>query len=215
MAAPISEMVDGAEAFRQEFGGPWLTCVLGGDFREAAALVASIPPGLLPTLADHQGNTPLHVAAVNGRVRFCALLIQAGADPDARDNYGRTPAHVFGLECGEGRLAPKPTDEDGRRFAEMLRAAGSDPLASPRRYKVTLSGWLDNSAVRGRLEAFWKRCRTAPGATSLHYPFYDDRGLRTGSVWLFDEEVEPLRARLAECARESSLNETVRLEPAV
>lgn len=43
---------------------------------------------------DAHGRAPLHYAAVAGNIALVELLLEHGADPAARDNLGRTPAHV-------------------------------------------------------------------------------------------------------------------------
>ena len=43
------------------------------------------------------GMTALSVAAGNGRERSVQRLLQAGADPNTRDNTGQTPIHTAGM----------------------------------------------------------------------------------------------------------------------
>jgi len=40
------------------------------------------------------GNTALHKAACYGHTRVVELLLEAGADPRAKDNYGKTPSDL-------------------------------------------------------------------------------------------------------------------------
>lgn len=42
----------------------------------------------------HSGETPLHLAARYQRADATKKLLDAGADPKARDNCGRTPLHA-------------------------------------------------------------------------------------------------------------------------
>ena len=44
---------------------------------------------------DHDGRTALHAAAESAAEAAMAALVAAGADPDARDLRGRTPARVL------------------------------------------------------------------------------------------------------------------------
>ena len=40
----------------------------------------------------HDGITPLHIAAALGRKKFCSRLLKLGADLQAKDVHGQTPA---------------------------------------------------------------------------------------------------------------------------
>lgn len=44
--------------------------------------------------AEHRGLTALHLAALHGMGRVVERLLAEGADPSARDRYGRTPAEL-------------------------------------------------------------------------------------------------------------------------
>lgn len=69
------------------------------------------------------GNTPLHWAAVNGRMEAVKLLVRAGADVSVRNGVGRDAvgeAEVGGwvevvewLLCGEGRGVDGKGEEEG------------------------------------------------------------------------------------------------------
>ncbi|CAN8070725.1 unnamed protein product [Agarophyton chilense] len=41
--------------------------------------------------ADYDKRTPLHIAAAEGQANICALLIERGADVNAKDRWGHTP----------------------------------------------------------------------------------------------------------------------------
>ncbi len=45
------------------------------------------------------GQTPLHLASLNGNTDICELLIQNGADLDERDDGERTPLHLGLNKC--------------------------------------------------------------------------------------------------------------------
>ena len=42
--------------------------------------------------ADLEGTTPLHGAVMVGSLEACQMLVEAGADTEARDRLHRTPA---------------------------------------------------------------------------------------------------------------------------
>ena len=66
---------------------------------------------------DDLGRTPLHIAALFGLDEMVGLLLERGADPNARDQWGVTP--LFRLE-----LARRYRGWDRSEIAEMLRKAG-------------------------------------------------------------------------------------------
>ena len=55
-------------------------------------------PGPMPNARDKDGATPLHWAAYYGHAAAVAALLDAGADAEARNEYGRHPA---ALCCGQ------------------------------------------------------------------------------------------------------------------
>jgi len=68
---------------------------------------------------DEYGGTPLHWAAVLGRVEMARQLINAGANVNAMDENGYTPLDATTLEQfseSKSRLA----------IAELLRASGGE-----------------------------------------------------------------------------------------
>src|SRR5262245_51399848 len=42
---------------------------------------------------EERGDTPLHAAALKGRMSIVNLLLQHGADPNVQNNAGSTPLH--------------------------------------------------------------------------------------------------------------------------
>ena len=47
----------------------------------------------LVNAADEKGMTALHLASLQGRARFCGVLLQHSAEPDVQDSEGRLPLH--------------------------------------------------------------------------------------------------------------------------
>lgn len=76
---------------------------------------------------DYLARTPLHIACADGRIAIARLLIEAGADVDARD------------EARAGNTALRSAVEEGRVDAvRELLGAGADP---------TLPGWMQLTAI--------------------------------------------------------------------
>jgi ankyrin repeat protein len=62
---------------------------LRSDEREDGEALTELQSGI-----GIHGKTPLHFAAMQGQDQMIRLLLQSGADPDARDALGQTPAHL-------------------------------------------------------------------------------------------------------------------------
>ena len=60
---------------------------------------------MAPSAGEIAAYDGLHRAALDGDAAEIARLIAAGADPDARDNRGRTPAHVAAFASQDEALS--------------------------------------------------------------------------------------------------------------
>jgi uncharacterized protein len=82
------------------------------------------------------GDTPLHIAAVNGDVHIIGLLLDAGADIDAHGEYGYTPlqqavgqGHVDAVRLLLRRGASRDSRNDwGKTAKEIAQIAGKDEI---------------------------------------------------------------------------------------
>jgi ankyrin repeat protein len=92
---------------------PLMSALMGSREVQFRALLDA---GAKPDLADRFGNTSLHVAAKINAFQQVLELLQAGADPTARNRQGRT---------FQGYLYATPErilSEDGRRGREAIAA---------------------------------------------------------------------------------------------
>ena len=89
-AADIEEAIlkDAAMASRR-LGALHCDVAAAGDARELKRLLDIVPVNAVP--GDYDGRTAMHLAAASGHADCLRLLLDAGADKDAVDRFGRTP----------------------------------------------------------------------------------------------------------------------------
>ena len=90
--------------------------------------------GADPDLADPERVTPLNMALLNLHYDFAANMIEAGADIDKWDLFGRTPLYMAADTntlpvMGNGAMVVIPSDDEHTAFdiARTLLEAGADP----------------------------------------------------------------------------------------
>lgn len=106
-------------------------------------------------------GTPLFCAAVNGDAEAAALLLAAGAEPDARNSDGDTPLHGA-AESGSVEII------------RSLLGRGADVNASADRGSTPLS----IATMQGHAEA----CRVLLGAGAPRLPDLVERAVQSGDV---------------------------------
>lgn len=106
-----------------------------GDVGVVRRLLAK-DPSLVNVVLDREGYTPLHVAALYGRVAIARAPIKAGADLDRRSRYGGTPLHTAAC-AGQSKVGkvlldagadPMAKDRDGRTPLEDAKLSGTEEL---------------------------------------------------------------------------------------
>jgi len=92
--------------------------------------------------------TPLHLAAENDQVECAHLLLETGADPDPKDEYGQTPLFLAAEENNHGAGQAELVAPD---VARLLIKHG----ASVRGTNVhqTWTGVSPDTGIEARLEA--------------------------------------------------------------
>lgn len=146
-----------------------------GDVVTVERLLDRAPDGV-DARGEH-GTVLLHVAAERNDVPMVGLLLDRGADPEARAVWGQTPFEWAAnmnageaaralLERGAGRLDLWTAAALGmaEEVSGFLGEAGSGPVSSGRRPRegANLDGWTNDSAfLRGDhvSDAFYIACR--------------------------------------------------------
>lgn len=98
----IAELLisNGADIYaRNSSGRIPLMAILAGQYRAEKSekiirfLLLKDRHNKMVQSVDEFGESPLHVAATHNEIAVMRLLLRAGADVNARDNYGNTPLH--------------------------------------------------------------------------------------------------------------------------
>lgn len=77
-----------------ELGKILLTAARDGDTQEVCGVIRKGAP----FTTDWLGTSPLHMAAQNGHVECCEVLLRAGISKDARTKVDKTPMHLAAQE---------------------------------------------------------------------------------------------------------------------
>lgn len=173
----------------------WTACLAARGDARARALVAAVPAGATSDLlSDSDGVTPLIAASAAGRLDLCSLLLAAGADPDKRDNFGRTALAAFAT----GRRAGDEAEEESqrRRARQFFLAAGAIDDGEPVRFVVEWCGDIDaGPRERDALKVFWRELESALARRFLPFPLREPE-LTHRRVWLLNSQIMPVAVTL-------------------
>ena len=91
---------------------------------EASAITATLQSGASPHVTDSLGNTPLHYAAMTGRVAIIRQLLIHGANPNAVNGVGLSPVHYAASGFWDSSEAmPHYCWPEGIRTMRVMEAA--------------------------------------------------------------------------------------------
>src|SRR5580693_1838545 len=87
------------------FCGPIHDAARKGDANKVKALLQADPK--LVADRDKNGDTPLHLACLHGQLAAAQALIDAGADVNAKNNYGAfTPGDLWNVFSSDNHQDP-------------------------------------------------------------------------------------------------------------
>ena len=87
------------------FAGPIHDAARKGDLKKVQSLIKD-DPTLVNSLDSH-GDTPLHLASLHGDVAVAKVLVDAGANVNAKDNAGAfTPGDMWGVISSSNHQDP-------------------------------------------------------------------------------------------------------------
>ena len=146
---------------------------------------------------DEYGWTPLHWAARNGRVEISRLLLQNGAELNAKGNYGSSPLHCSAIQghidilhlLVENGADLEAQGNDGERALHCAADLGHLPFIQEliSRYHVDINARENNGATALSWARMFGRTEII---TFLQSNGGIDDGMEEDDDFLFDEEEE-------------------------
>merc|ERR1719359_965863 len=116
--------------------------------------------------------TPLHLASRDNSEEIAQLLLQAGADPEALDSKGNTPAALAPAKQTK-KTASTPPDEPAKAASSKVQGASSrssgsewriDPADGTPYTWEQMSGYYKGTYKKGEIKSYWDDCAPAASA---------------------------------------------------
>ncbi len=127
---------------------------------------------------DHDGKTPLMIAASVNKASLCQMLLAAGADPNMTDNYGRDALHIaqiFGSDEAWAIIERSRQSDaasvvnDGKNFGETLKVEATPRIADAEEpdepyvpQSRAVDSWIAQLAAQTRTGGAWAKKRGYP-----------------------------------------------------
>ena len=109
------------------------------DAEEAEVIVLLLRAGASCHVKENRGYTPLHVAAAFCGIEAAQLLLEAGADINARSRWKETPLTL--VDSGKNPFdSTDPSEEEYERMATFLHERGATPTGGNIKRKERSSG---------------------------------------------------------------------------
>ena len=118
------------------------------EANERAAALRALAEGRDVNERSADNTTALHWAVHHGDVELVRQLIERGADPNARNDYGVTPVAAAGVEGTFEIVKALLDNELSVSYAEVTAAHGHDAFLMPDpHYHAILRAYLNNIAL--------------------------------------------------------------------
>ena len=154
IAAALAE--DAGLCLAADGGGMTLLhLTIAAEQPDIAADLLALPEIALDARQESHGRTPLHLAAIKGRVALLHLLLQAGANVFALDNGGQRPLDVATTPAAIAALRP-PTLHPETALREAIRSGAIARLRRQMQAQPDLCSYMDG---RGDSPLHWAAAR--------------------------------------------------------